>query len=613
MSDSKPSLNPAMQFFSTTLKWSWLWIGTAMLFGLIGFGYVKWLKKDVWVASQGLMVRDEANGAVMRLGRFQSQADMKAAQETIIELSRNPQVIHHALVKVGPEPSFLGKASDANWPTAKDIELATKKIEVRAPRGAELGTTEVIYLDTKHSSRSRAYELNLAVCDSLVERLQEVRRLRADGVLAELKTARDVASAELLVVTDKLQAIERRAGEDLSDLRGMTDAGSNTNSARLQLDVVKAELRQAETQLQQMLSDLELAEKAFASPEQLLSPNSLVNSQPGLRKLREGLADARINASQLQGRFTEQHPLVIAAIKAEQEIQVHLREELGLARQTLVNDTSLIKKRMESLQRQQDLLSKRIEGMADVRAEYANLIAEVRSRSQVLQDTERQLSEVQAARDAAVSCSLVTRIDNPFASETPVGPGRATILAGSTMAGLFFGFGALFLLAPLETTGSGRRANDFASAVGRRASDRVPGLRSTDSVVISMNEPSLSAVASAPPTADNRSQSPSGISRLRRTADPSGSGRIPAAPPATTGTASAVASAKATGTNVAATNVAAPEADSAEKTAVKAAVKPTVEATTELVEEKPTPVAEGAQPDAETKRKPLPPTTPRPR
>ena len=553
-----------------------------MLFGIVGFCYVTWLKKDVWVASQGLMVRDEANGALMRLGRFQSQADMKAAQETIIELARNPQVIHHALQKVGPEPSFLGQTSLENWPSAKDIELATKKIEVRAPRGAELGTTEVIYLDTKHSSRSRAYELNIAICDSLVERLQEVRRLRADGVLAELMTARDVAKAELVAVTDKLQVIERKAGEDLSDLRGMTDAGSNTNSARLQLDSVKSELRQLESQYQQMQLDLELAEKAFASPEELLSPNSLVNSQPGLKKLREGLADARINASQLQGRFTEQHPLVLAAFKAEQEIQVRLREELGLARQAIVNDTLLIKQRKESLQQQHDQLIKRIEGMADIRAEYANLIAEVRSRSQVLQDNERQLSEVQAARDAAVSCSLVTRIDNPFASETPVGPGRTTILAGSTMAGLFFGFGALFLLAPMETTGFGRRASDFASAIGRRASDRVPGLRSTDSVVVVTGDASsLSAIASAAPTAENRSQSPSGVTRMRRTVEPNSS-----QPQAT-----AEAPVASTSSSSAPEQIVAPNNVTASSADAKASENKT----------------------PEEKRKPLPPTVPRPR
>ncbi len=423
---------PALQFIATSLRWSWLWLGTAVVFGLIGFGYIVFLKKDVWVASQGLMVRDEANGAVMRLGRFQSQTDMKAAQETIIELARNPQVIFHALKKIGPEPTLLG--SNKNWPTAIDIENATKKIEVRAPRGAELGTTEVLYLDTKHSTRRRAHDLNVAVCDALVDRLQEVRRLRADGVLAELTAARDVAKAELQAVTDKLQTMERTAGEDLGDLRGMTDASSNTNSARIQLDAVKSEIRSVETQLKQMTLDLELAEKAFNSPEELLSPNSLVNSQPGLKKLREGLADARLNASQLQGRFTASHPLVQAASKAELQIQVRLREELGLARQAIVNDREIASQRLTALQKQEAQLTKRIESMADIRAAYANLLAEVRSRNQVLQDTERQLSEVQAARDAALSSSLVTRIDTPFSSEKPVGPGRTTILAGSALA-----------------------------------------------------------------------------------------------------------------------------------------------------------------------------------
>lgn len=522
MSDVKISKNPALQLLITALKWSWLWIGTAVLFGIIGLCYVTLLKEDVWVASQGMIVRDEANGAVMRLGRFQSQTDMKAAQETIIELAHNPQVIHRALEKIGAEPSFLVKLGSDPWPSTKDVESTAQLVSVRAPRGAELGTTEVIYLDTKHSSRKRAYDLNVAICDSLEERLQQVRQSRADAVLAELTTARDVAKKELAVVTEQLQAIERKAGEDLSDLRGMTDSNSGANSSRNQLDSVKAELRQAESQLLQMTFDRELAENAFSSPEKLLNPNSLISSQPGLKKLREGLADARLNASQLEGRFTGQHPLVVAALKAEQEIEVRLREELGLARQSLVNDTSLINQRIAKLQEQRDELVKRIDVLADIRAEYSNLVADVRSRSQVLQLTERQLSEVQAARDAAVSCSLVTRIDNPFSSETPVGPGRTTILAGSSVAGLFFGFGALFLLAPLDTSVARRRSSDFAAALGRRIADRSPGNRASD--IAAINEPSLASVASSAPTAANRFQSPCGVLRtqpMRRSTDSS--------------------------------------------------------------------------------------------
>ncbi len=120
------------------------------------------LKSDQWTASQGLIVRDEANGAVMRLGRFQSQTEMKAAQETILEMARNTQVLREALLEVGPEKKWWpGSATmTESWPSQSDVsDLADEAIGVRAPKGAEFGTTEVIYLDIKQSSRERALAL----------------------------------------------------------------------------------------------------------------------------------------------------------------------------------------------------------------------------------------------------------------------------------------------------------------------------------------------------------------------------------------------------------------------------------------------------------------------
>jgi polysaccharide biosynthesis transport protein len=460
-------------------QWWWVWIGTTVLFGAIGLCYVTFFKNDVWVASQGLIVRDEANGAVMRLGRFQSQTEMKAAQETIVELARNPHVLTNALAAIGPDPS-TGRTT--NWPDAKDVESTIKSVAVRAPRGAEMGTTEVIYLDTKHGSRQRAYQLNLAICDALEARLQEVRRARADGVLAELTTARDTAVRDLASATDRLQEMERQAGADLGDLRGMTDAGSGTNSSRIQLDAIKNERHQADLRLQQMVLDLDLVDQALTSTEQLLGPNTIVNSQPGLKKLREGLADARIQAAQLQGRFTLDHPQVIASVKAERGLEVRLRQEYELARVSLANDVGLAQRRIEDLKQQQSQLEIRLANLASMRAEYGNVLAEVRARSQIVQDAQRELSEVQAARDAANSCSLVTRIDEPLASETPVGPGRSTIFAGTTIVGLIFGLGAIFLLTPFEgAMGYGRRHSDFEPVAGRRQSDRAGAMRATDS------------------------------------------------------------------------------------------------------------------------------------
>ena len=100
------------------------------------------------------------------------------------------------------------------------------------------------------------------------------------------------------------------------------------------------------------------------------------------------------------------------------------------------------------------------------------------------------------------------------------------------MCGLFFGFGALFLIAPLENTVVARRSSDFAAAIGRRITDRFPGNGATDAIQVPA--PSLSAVATAAPTADNRSHSPSGVTRMppmRRSTD-SGSVSIPVPPTA---------------------------------------------------------------------------------
>ena len=102
------------------------------------------------------------------------------------------------------------------------------------------------------------------------------------------------------------------------------------------MDSVKTELRQAELAQRQIEFDLNLATESFENPDQLLlTPSKLVNSQPGLRRLREGLANASIASSELLGRYTEKHPLVIASLQAVSQIREQLRHELGLSVQAL--------------------------------------------------------------------------------------------------------------------------------------------------------------------------------------------------------------------------------------------------------------------------------------
>ena len=75
-----------------------LWLGAVAVFGLIGVSYAL-LAKDIYAARQPLVVRDEATRAVDRLGRFASQTELKAAQETILEMTQNREVVAGAFGK----------------------------------------------------------------------------------------------------------------------------------------------------------------------------------------------------------------------------------------------------------------------------------------------------------------------------------------------------------------------------------------------------------------------------------------------------------------------------------------------------------------------------------
>ncbi len=64
----------------------------------------------------------------------------------------------------------------------------------------------------------------------------------------------------------------------------------------------------------------------------------------------------------------------------------------------------------------------RLGTIAEGRAAYANLVAEVKSKTALLEAAERELAGAQAARDASVSTSLLTRLDAPIVSDRPTGP-----------------------------------------------------------------------------------------------------------------------------------------------------------------------------------------------
>jgi len=223
--------------------------------------------------------------------------------------------------------------------------------------------------------------------------------------------------------------------------------------------------------LQSLLADREMLLRATQDPSSfIVAPGAVLSSQPGLKRLREGLVDAQLAGSQLTGKFTESHPSVIASQSSQSSIIKRFLQELKASIAGVESDVALVNGRIERLERQKNALQNRLATLADNRAPYANLLSEVKSKVSILESAERELAEVQAARDSSITTSLLTRLDAPSVSDRPIGPGRTTICGLCTIAGLVFGLGIVFVVTPI----------DAGPTFGRRSHDRQRGRRDAD-------------------------------------------------------------------------------------------------------------------------------------
>jgi uncharacterized protein involved in exopolysaccharide biosynthesis len=127
--------------------------------------------------------------------------------------------------------------------------------------------------------------------------------------------------------------------------------------------------------------------------------------------------------------------------------------------------------RIARLRKRESEFGDRLDHLAESRTGYSKLDAEVKHRTQLLADAERAVAEVNASRSAALSTNLIAELGPPQVTDSPIGPSGPALTLGSMMAGLVFGLGTVFLIAPGPTeTRGGRRWSDRLRR-GRRSSD----------------------------------------------------------------------------------------------------------------------------------------------
>ena len=400
-----------------------------------------------WQASQALILRNEAANNETGPGKFSRNDEMKTIQETILELVKSRAVLLAAAKEAGPP---AGAADKAAWPSDRDVQQLREAVKLTPPKGAEFGATEVFYSEVRNSDRSRAVALNRAIAAQLQAQFQQLRDLKAQSMIDEINKTVTLANADLKASLARLSQIETAVGSDLAELRVLdNDAGSGDSAIARTVTEIKSELRQARAAEQSNEQLLGLLKAAQDDPARLLATsNRLLDSQPSLRRLKDGLVDAQLRTAVLQGKMSAEHPLVLASKQTEEEIGRHLHNEVAIAARSVEGERRLNADRLATLETQLAQATDRLRRLAEVRAVYNNQLAETASRTRLLERAQQNLGEARAAHASAKAASLLTCIDVPDAGIRPVSPGRATIILMGIAGGLLVGFGVVFLTVP---------------------------------------------------------------------------------------------------------------------------------------------------------------------
>ena len=416
MSNDNQIQNVITQFIKSLQKHRSLWMAPTIICGVLGTGYAA-TKSSTWNAWQAIHVRDDVSSD----GQFGNVDLRKAAQETVIELARNRSVIDAALKEFGPPKTFF-KVKE--WPSSEVVNAVRSDLSVSAPPGTELGKADVIHLSVNADSPENALRLNNAICNQLDLHLQKLRSSKAESLVAELKNKQSLARRDLRQATAELEKLEREIGQDLGELRTLDQTGSGESNLRTSLTQISSDLRAATNRRMAQDQLNRILDEAKKDATKLVSiPDRLLDSQPELRKLKDGLAGAQLRIAELTGKMRNSHPLVRAADRELNEIRAQITNRLPAWTESVRADIKITDGLVNSLRSELSQVQKRLSELASMRAPYSNLVSRVQNRRDQLKEVNQSLSRAEAQRSSSNSSSVFTRVGEAEVSDSPIGAG----------------------------------------------------------------------------------------------------------------------------------------------------------------------------------------------
>ena len=411
--------------------------------------YVLFLRQETWSAKQSLIVRDDLLGQSFKPGRFESLESMKSAQETILEIARKPQVIRNTLEELGPESKGLFGLGGRGWPSDEVIETVQGAITFTAPNGAEFGETEVIVLNTKASSRERSRKFIELLLKEIIIKVDEVRSLRLQSMEVELIQARDAAMLALDDSKERLRLMDQTLGPDIAAMNALNDSQSSDISLKRDISQIRSERRQVESELESLRTILAMLNAAQENPEQIVNiSGDLSKFQPTLEALKKELIKTQADLAVMVGGMEPLHPRVIHAKNSIDAMQQQIFFELPSSIRGLESDIAIKQKKLQRLNLAIAELGDRLINLGSKRADALTLIADLRKRTEIANNAQSALAEIQGL-SMAKHADLLTRVDEePQVATRPDGIGKKTLVIAGAFGGFMFGMGLVLLAAP---------------------------------------------------------------------------------------------------------------------------------------------------------------------
>ena len=436
--------SPARTIIDTLITYRKWWLAPTLVCTLLALAYVL-VGSKTYTSRQSLVVRDDLVGTHFKPGRFDSLDSLKSAQETILEISRRPQVVRNALSKLGP-PALT---SESAWLGDQNLEATQGKIQISAPNGAEFGRTEVIVLSVQQNTRERAGQFVSYLLDEVEDTLRELRSAQFGSMQEELDQAASTAEKSYLEAANELKSFERKIGADLSTLISLNDAQAGTNNLQSELANLSVEQRVAWADVENVLKQIQILKEITDQPESLLEvPQELLQLQPTLSSLARGLNDAVLAYSRSKGRYQMEHPRVREDHRSVQDIKQRIEEKLTRTLGSLQNQLELREGKYNRITQLIDQKKQRLGELSSLRVDYTTLRQKVAKRREIHAGTQSSLAEIVTLGTSAKKVSLISRIDMPQTELYADGPSNKVVVFGGMLAGLLIGLGLVMFVAP---------------------------------------------------------------------------------------------------------------------------------------------------------------------